>query len=213
MRPINLHLVMASKTIRPFCNSYKYVAVSAISLIQGTMKVLLSLALFSSFWFRTVYAAPKGACRNRLGDPGWPSIAEWSKLNVTVQGRLSKAIPTSEYCKTMPGGVCTDAQWNSALFRINNPGSMLGVSHSSYSFPTALMWNFSVQLRTGEIVTLLSVSPDSALILFEGLRFCPTFALSTQLFDVWARKCSYLCRHSVFCQGYTSEEYLYSFRC
>ena len=66
-------------------------------------------------------------CRNRPGDTGFPSEAEWSALNTSVSGRLAPVIPSAKYCDI---NNCTDAQWHSANFRIENiPGAMNQVSY------------------------------------------------------------------------------------
>jgi hypothetical protein len=92
--------------------------------------LLLSLAL--------IHLPLRGAsatCRNVPGDPGFPSEAEWSALNTSISGRLVPVVPSAKYCEI---NNCTDAQWQSALFRIANiPGAMHEVSehclkHLSY---------------------------------------------------------------------------------
>ncbi|KAF7349206.1 hypothetical protein MSAN_01710000 [Mycena sanguinolenta] len=63
-------------------------------------------------------------CRNIPGSAGYPSPDVWDAFNATVSGRLVNVIPTAEYCDSLPAGVCTDAQWTSALFRGMIPGAM-----------------------------------------------------------------------------------------
>ncbi|KAJ7093372.1 FAD-binding domain-containing protein [Mycena belliarum] len=68
---------------------------------------------------------PPEGCRNVPGSAGYPSPASWTAFNATIFGRLIEAVPTPKYCADLPGGPCTDAQWSSALFRSQNPGSMV----------------------------------------------------------------------------------------
>ncbi|KAK7058063.1 FAD-binding domain-containing protein [Favolaschia claudopus] len=63
-------------------------------------------------------------CRNTPGSAGWPDEASWRALNTTVGGRLVPVVPLPEYCKTLPGGECTDDQWTSGLFRSQIPGAI-----------------------------------------------------------------------------------------
>ncbi|KAF7377492.1 FAD-binding domain-containing protein [Mycena sanguinolenta] len=69
-------------------------------------------------------AASKATCRNVPGSPGYPSAAKWDALNVTLSGRLVTVVPSAKFCTTLPGGACTDDQWESALFRSTIPGAM-----------------------------------------------------------------------------------------
>lgn len=70
-------------------------------------------------------------CRNQPGDPGYPSAADWSALNDTVDGRLVRAVPSAEACQQLS---CTEAQWKSGIFRQKIPGSMNAVGISTWSF-------------------------------------------------------------------------------
>jgi hypothetical protein len=63
-------------------------------------------------------------CRNIPGSVGYPNVAAWSRLNMTIAGRLVVAVPSAKHCASLPGGTCTDAQWTSALFRNTIPGAM-----------------------------------------------------------------------------------------
>ena len=60
-------------------------------------------------------------CRNQPGGPGYPSAADWSALNNSIDGRLVKVMPSAKACVELG---CTDAQWESGVFRQNIPGSM-----------------------------------------------------------------------------------------
>ena len=64
-------------------------------------------------------------CRNQPGSPGYPSGVEWSALNDTIDGRLVNVIPSAKACVDLG---CTEAQWESGVFRQTIPGSMNAVS-------------------------------------------------------------------------------------
>jgi len=70
-------------------------------------------------------------CRNQPGDPGYPSITDWSTLNDTVNGRLLNVVPSAEACRELG---CTEAQWESGVFRQTIPGSMNTVGTSTWRF-------------------------------------------------------------------------------
>lgn len=70
-------------------------------------------------------------CRNQPGDPDYPSAADWSALNDTINGHLVKVVPSAEVCKELG---CTEAQWESGNFRQTIPGSMNAVGTSTWSF-------------------------------------------------------------------------------
>jgi hypothetical protein len=63
-------------------------------------------------------------CRNQPGDPGYPSAADWSTLNNTTGGRLLNVVPSAKACLQLG---CTEAQWESGIFRQSIPGSMNAV--------------------------------------------------------------------------------------
>ena len=64
-------------------------------------------------------------CRNQPGSSGYPSDANWCALNDTVDGRLVKVVPSAKACVELG---CTQAQWESGVFRQTIPGSMNAVS-------------------------------------------------------------------------------------
>ena len=63
-------------------------------------------------------------CRNQPGDPGYPTAANWSALNDTIYGRLVTVVPSAKACLELG---CTEAQWESGVFRQTIPGSMNAV--------------------------------------------------------------------------------------
>ena len=60
-------------------------------------------------------------CRNQPGGPGYPSPADWSALNDSIDGCLVKVVPSVKACVQLG---CTEAQWKSGIFRQTIPGSM-----------------------------------------------------------------------------------------
>src|SRR6266446_3908347 len=70
-------------------------------------------------------------CRNQPGDPGYPSSADWSALNNSIDGRLVKVVPSSMACAELG---CTEAQWESGIFRQTIPGSMNSVGYLYLAF-------------------------------------------------------------------------------
>ena len=63
-------------------------------------------------------------CRNQPGSPGYPCAADWSALNESVDGRLVNVVPSAKACVELG---CTEAQWESGIFRQTIPGSMNAV--------------------------------------------------------------------------------------
>lgn len=62
-----------------------------------TSLALLALSALSNGSPVSAPAAPAG-CKNVPGDAGWPTTAQWSKLNTTVGGRLIQTIPIGSPC-------------------------------------------------------------------------------------------------------------------
>lgn len=99
----------------PLSSSLRVVAVSAIAVFFSGLPVVHS------------------RCRNQPGDPGYPSPAEWSTLNDTIDGRLLNVVPSAKACSELG---CTEAQWESGVFRQTIPGSMNAVGILTWpSFP------------------------------------------------------------------------------
>ena len=89
-------------------------------------------------------------CRNRPGNPGYPTNEQWAVLNATVSGRLVKVVPFVEFCNTQGG--CTAEQSASSSFRAGVPGAMDGVRSLPFGFLSSIeaadTW-FAAQLGTG----------------------------------------------------------------
>jgi hypothetical protein len=86
-------------------------------LLSGTA-ILLAMSLT-----RPVQVV-QARCRNQPGDPGYPTDAKWAALNDTIEGRLVRVVPSAEACREMD---CTEAQWESGIFRQTIPGAMNAV--------------------------------------------------------------------------------------
>jgi hypothetical protein len=88
-------------------------------------------------------------CRNQPGSSSYPSAAEWSALNDSIDGRLVSVVPSAKACVELG---CTEAQWGSTYFRQTIPGSMNAVSllqESLFGLPSYLSPTV-VQLGTGD---------------------------------------------------------------
>ena len=97
-------------------------------------------------------------CRNQPGSPGYPSGANWSALNDTIDGRLVNVVPSPKACLELG---CTEVQWKSGVFRQAIPGSMNAVSvlplaESLLGFPPCSS-TVVVQLGTGDIYPSKSI--------------------------------------------------------
>jgi hypothetical protein len=78
-------------------------------------------------------------CRNKPGSTGYPSAADWSALNHSIEGRLLKVVPSAKACVELG---CTEAQWESGIFRQTIPGSMNAVGvlpESLLGLPSCLL--------------------------------------------------------------------------
>jgi hypothetical protein len=165
--------------------------------------LVLFLVCTLSTHFSLAHKEKHQTCRNVPGSAGYPKAAAWSKLNATIGGRLVKVVPTARYCASLPGGACTDAQWTSALFRGNIPGSMNKVCSSitqTLSFGS-LRRGCAEQLGAGEFLPLIHVAPNSDRRL--GLRPYTSFSMSPQCNDMWSRGCPHPLRRSTERCGYT----------
>jgi|SRR6266849_6620436 len=77
-------------------------------------------------------------CRNQPGSSGYPSAADWSTLNDSIGGRLVKVVPSAKACVELS---CTEAQWESGIFRQTIPGAMNDVGvlpESLFGLPSYL---------------------------------------------------------------------------
>jgi hypothetical protein len=87
-------------------------------------------------------------CRNQPGSSGYPRAADWSALNDSIDGRLVNVVPSAQACAELG---CTEAQWESGIFRQTIPGAMNTVSvlPDLYLVPSYLR-PVVVQLGTGD---------------------------------------------------------------
>jgi hypothetical protein len=90
-----------------------------MTLLYPVTVAALAVLLFSS-----AFHALASQCRNEPGDPGYPTATDWSALNDTIGGMLLNVLPSAEACREL---ACTEAQWESGIFRQTIPGSMNSV--------------------------------------------------------------------------------------
>ena len=83
-----------------------------------------SLAVSAAVCLILVPLLVHARCRNQPGSPGYPSATDWSALNDSIDGHLVKVVPSAKACAELG---CTDAQWESGIFRQIIPGSMNAV--------------------------------------------------------------------------------------
>jgi hypothetical protein len=100
------------------------------SLLRPITAVAIAVSIFAS-GPADVYAWSR--CRNQPGDPDYPTDADWSALNDTTGGRLMNVVPSAEACRELG---CTEAQWESGVFRQTIPGSMNSVRSPTRSLLT-----------------------------------------------------------------------------
>ncbi|KAJ6618130.1 hypothetical protein B0H10DRAFT_2378486 [Mycena sp. CBHHK59/15] len=122
-----------------------------------------------------VLPVKRQTCRNVPGSAGYPTAAAWSAFNSSISGRLAVAVPSAKYCMSLPGGVCTDAQWTSALFRSAIPGAM----NQGYDLtPPSLCLSNSTTSTCGQgDVPLYSVEADTV----EDIQAAVKFASANNL--------------------------------
>ncbi|KAK7058069.1 FAD-binding domain-containing protein, partial [Favolaschia claudopus] len=113
-------------------------------------------------------------CRSSPGSADWPAEAAWRTLNTTVGGRLSSVVPLPKYCEGLPGGGCTDEQWQSALFRSQIPGAMNQDNWGQgYDFtPPSLCFRNSSSLACGQgDVPLYAVEAETVADVQAAVKF------------------------------------------
>jgi len=107
-------------------------------------------------------------CRNQPGDPGYPSVTDWSALNDTVNGRLLNVVPSAEACRKLG---CTEAQWASGVFRQTIPGSMNAYNwEQDYGPPPELCLRDDSSCAQGN-VPLYAVNATAIQHIQAGIKF------------------------------------------
>ncbi|KAI0291237.1 FAD-binding domain-containing protein [Multifurca ochricompacta] len=107
-------------------------------------------------------------CRNQPGDPGYPTSADWSAFNNTIDGRLLNVVPSAEACLKLG---CTEAQWSSGIFRQAIPGSMNAYNwEQDYGPPAELCLQNGTTCEQG-FVPLYAVNATAAQHIQAGIRF------------------------------------------
>jgi hypothetical protein len=114
------------------------------SLLRRITAGAIAVSLFSP---ADVDAWPR--CRNQPSNPGYPTNADWSALNDTMNGRLINVVPSAKACHQLG---CTEDQWESGVFRQTIPGSMNSVRSPTLSLSSLIIFFACiVQLGTGEL--------------------------------------------------------------
>ncbi|KAI0248050.1 FAD-binding domain-containing protein [Lactifluus subvellereus] len=107
-------------------------------------------------------------CRNQPGDPGFPTAADWSALNDTIYGRLIKVVPSAKACLELG---CTEAQWESGVFRQTIPGAMFAYNwEQDYGPPPELCLRNGTTCAQGD-VPLYAVNATAVQHIQAGIRF------------------------------------------
>lgn len=84
---------------------------------------LLNLALLSPAPIKAYHirAEDNRICRCAPGESCFPSQLTWAQLNASVHGHLVNVVPSAKFCDNID---CTEAEWQSAVFRAGVPGAM-----------------------------------------------------------------------------------------
>ncbi|KAG6853994.1 hypothetical protein C0991_011651 [Blastosporella zonata] len=119
-----------------------------------------------------VWGSLAAICRNVPGSAGYPTDVQWADLNSTLSGRLASVIPSAQFCKDLPGGACTNAQWSSAVFRNEIPGAMNQVNFESDwdSTPPSLCLRDGTTCGQGN-TPLFAVLAESTSDIQAGVKF------------------------------------------
>src|SRR5438045_1202467 len=82
------------------------------------------------------------SCRCRPSDPCWPSHAEWTSLNKTVNGNLIALRPVGAVChgSEFNAEACHEAKLNgsSSVWRSDQPGMSIGRSRPLFCPPNII---------------------------------------------------------------------------
>ncbi|KAJ6564522.1 FAD-binding domain-containing protein [Mycena capillaripes] len=122
--------------------------------------------LLASFAFISVVLA---RCRSQPGTASWPSASSWNQLNQTLHGRLVTVVPSAKACALQQ---CSDADWASALYRLNIPGQMneYNWEQNYHSDPPQLCLHNGTTCNQGR-VPLYAVNASSTADIQAGVRF------------------------------------------
>ncbi|KAF7341935.1 FAD-binding domain-containing protein [Mycena sanguinolenta] len=143
------------------------------------MKFLVILIVWAALGHSAEAPVSNATCRSVPGSPGYPRQAEWDALNATVSGRLVAVVPSAKFCASLPGGACTDDQWESAVFRSNIPGAMDQVNwEQGYDLnpPSLCLRNTTSTCGQGD-VPLYSVEAETVADIQAAVKFSSTHNL------------------------------------
>ncbi|KAH9957276.1 hypothetical protein BGW80DRAFT_216211 [Lactifluus volemus] len=140
-----------------------------MTLLYPVTVAALAVLLFSS-----AFHALASQCRNEPGDPGYPTATDWSALNDTIGGMLLNVLPSAEACREL---ACTEAQWESGIFRQTIPGSMNSYNwEQDYNPPAELCLRNGTTCAQGH-VPLYAVNATAVQHIQAGVRFANTYNL------------------------------------
>ncbi|KAI0073141.1 FAD-binding domain-containing protein [Panus rudis PR-1116 ss-1] len=114
-------------------------------------------------------APDKASCKCRLGDPCWPSDAEFAKLASQLSQPLIHPLPPASACYPIsnPSGNCTEvlANWQNYTWHADQPGSM-----QSPNFETFIHKNGSIEACYGNVTLGLPCQQGSVPVLGVDAR-------------------------------------------
>ena len=93
---------------------------------------LLSLGLLANArvlsTFQRDNSSETAKCRCAPSEACFPTTETWAQLNTSVSGRLVNVVSSAAFCDDLSVSGCTEAQWESSVFRAGVPGAMNQVS-------------------------------------------------------------------------------------
>ncbi|KAJ7292565.1 FAD-binding domain-containing protein [Mycena rebaudengoi] len=139
---------------------------------------VLLLAVFRYAWEAQAKSHQK--CRNVPGSAGYPSAAAWDALNATISGRLVVAVPSAKYCTSLPGGACTEEQWQRDVPLYSVEAATVADIQAAVKF--AGLHNLRLVVKaSGHDALGRSTAPQSLLIHTANLQqFIPTDAFMVE---------------------------------
>ncbi|KAJ7202332.1 FAD-binding domain-containing protein [Mycena pura] len=135
-----------------------------------TTSLLLLLCVSLGHTSEAQQDSKSGRCHNTPGSAGYPSAAAWDAFNSSISGHLVDVVPSAKFCKSLPGGACTDAQWNSGVFRSTIPGAMDEVRRGYDLSPPSLCLRNGTTCGQGD-VPIYSVEAETTADVQAAVKF------------------------------------------
>ncbi|KAF8270094.1 hypothetical protein EI94DRAFT_1572358 [Lactarius quietus] len=107
-------------------------------------------------------------CRNQPGDPGYPTDSDWATFNDTIGGRLVTVVPSVKACRELG---CSEAQWESGIFRQTIPGAMNAYNWEQHYTPPAELCLLNGTTCAQGDVPLYAVNATTAQHIQAGVLF------------------------------------------